>query len=132
MTIFDKGTSFQCANYITLKTKKGALCPLLLTTNYKLLTNNLGNSSGSDGFTALPDSKPPTFFHSYRCNEFTDNLNCISGHSHFHTFRKLYFPGHISGSDIKLRSVTFEKWGVSAAFFFTQNINLSFKFRMGS
>src|SRR3989338_7578768 len=113
MTIFDKGSTFQCATY-------------------KILSYYFSNNSSANCFSTFSDSKTKTFFHRDRSNQFACNFNSISWHSHLYPFRELDFTSHISGSDIKLWSVTFEKWGVSSTFFFAQYINFSFKFRMWS
>src|SRR3989344_9335112 len=97
-----------------------------------LLFCNLEHDSGSDSVSAFANSEAHLFFHSNRGNQLDFEGHGIAWHDHFLTGWQFDFSGHVSGSDVELRLVAFEKRSMTSAFFFGQNVNFSIKFGVRS
>src|SRR5699024_1415641 len=48
-------------------------------------------------------------------------------HNHFHAFRQLAGTGHVSSTEVELRTVAFEERSVTAAFVLAQHVHFSFE-----
>ena len=84
----------------------------------------------SDGPATFTNSKPELFLHSNRGNELNLKVDVITGHNHFNTFGQCADTGHISGPEVKLRTITGEERCVPPAFLLGQNVDGRIELRM--
>ena len=101
----------------------------LLETRSDLVFNFCYNAS-ANGSAAFANRESLTFFHRNRGNQLNIHQNVVTRHHHFRTLRQLTATRHIRRLKKELRLVTLEKWRMTAAFVFRQNVNLALKLRM--
>ena len=89
------------------------------------LAEDLGNNAGSDGSAAFADSETETFFDSDRGDEFNFHRNVVARHNHFNVSRQFDGTGNVGRSEVELRTISVEERGVTSAFLFLQDVNLS-------
>src|SRR5690606_28972769 len=51
------------------------------------------------------------------------HLNVVTWHYHLNAFRQFAVTGHVSSTEVELRTVAFEERSVATAFFFAQHIH---------
>ena len=83
------------------------------------------NLSGAHGTATLADSELQTLVHSDGGDELDSDLDVVARHNHLDTFREHDLTGHIQRTDEELGTIVVVERGVTAAFFFLQNIDLS-------
>src|SRR5690554_5772740 len=71
----------------------------------RLSGDNLGNHAGANGTAAFADSEAQTFFHGDRSDQGNNQLDVVARHDHFHTFGQFAGTGHVSGTEVELRTV---------------------------
>src|SRR5437588_133825 len=97
-----------------------------------LLSNNLGDDTGTDGPAALANGEAQAFFHSNRADEFNGHFGGITRHDHLSAFLKLRFTSHVGSSKVELGTITGEEWGMTSTFLFGKDVDFSFKFGVRS
>jgi len=95
------------------------------------LAIDFDNNAGTNGTTAFTDSEAETLFDSDRSDEFNAHVNVIAGTAHFNAFGKGDSTGNVGSSEVELRSVTSEEGLLTAAFLFSQNVNLTNELGVG-
>src|SRR5687767_6866183 len=95
---------------------------------FYLLIQDLCYLACTNCTSSFTDSETKTFFH----GDCIDQLNLqgyvITWHYHLNSFRKFYISRNVSRTEIKLRTVSVEKWCVSSTFIFSKYINLTLEF----
>ena len=87
--------------------------------------DDLGDGAGSNGAAAFTDSEAEALLHSDTGDQFDLDFNMVAGHAHLNAFRKGADTGYVSGSEIELRTIVVEERGMTATFFFGQNVDLT-------
>src|SRR5205809_938416 len=77
--------------------------------------------------SAFADREAQAFLHRHRRDQLNHQLYVVSGHHHLGARGKLCHSGDIRRAQIKLRAISLEERRVPSAFFFRQNVNLSFE-----
>src|SRR5690606_31086497 len=91
------------------------------------LFDNLGNHTGADGTTTFANREAQAVFHGDRSDQSDNHLDVVARHDHFHAFRQLAVTGHVSGTEVELRTVALEERSVTTAFFFAQDVDFAFE-----
>ena len=91
------------------------------------LLNNSCDNAGADRAATFADSEAQLLFHSDRHNQFDFHLNIITRHHHFRARWQAHNARHISGTEIKLRTVIGKERRMTTTLFLRQNISLSLK-----
>ena len=92
---------------------------------HHLLGDDLGNHAGADGTAAFADCEAQTFFHRDRSDQLDGDRHVVAWHDHFFVCRQLDRTGHVSRTEVELRTVVVEERGVTAAFVFRQDVDLT-------
>ena len=79
----------------------------------------------ANGTATFADSELETFVHSNRSDELNVDFYVITRHNHFLVSGEHDLTGNIQGTDEELRTVMVVERGMTATFFFLQNIDLS-------
>ena len=96
----------------------------------RLLLDNLGNYTRTDGFATFADSKTVLIIHSHRSEQLNLKGHLVARHDDFFVGWKLYLTSHIGGAEVELRLVALGERSMAAAFLFLQDVNLCFKLSM--
>src|SRR5207302_10904220 len=91
------------------------------------LLHNLADGSCAHRVPAFANGKPQAFLHRHRRDQLNHQLYVVSRHHHLGARGKLCHSGDIRRAQIKLRAIYLEERRVPSAFFFRQNVNLSFE-----
>src|SRR5690606_3987916 len=91
------------------------------------LFDDLGNHAGTNGTTTFANCEAQTFFHGDRSNQGDNHFDVVARHYHFYAFRQFAVTGHVSGTEVELRTVAFEERSVTSAFFLAQDVDLAFE-----
>src|ERR1700723_3219892 len=100
------------------------LCPTILSFLLPLL-DDFADGAGAYRTAALADGKTQALLHGHWSMQFNFQLHVVPRHHHLGAFGQLRRAGHVRGAEVKLRAVTIEKRGVTAALFLAQNVNLA-------
>ena len=95
---------------------------LLLLTE---LVKNLGNGASANGAATFADGELGSLFHSDRVDELDGEGNVVTRHNHIGSGRKGDGSGDVGGAEEELRTIAVEEVGVTAAFFFLQDVGSS-------
>src|SRR5690554_689808 len=93
----------------------------------RLSGDNLGNHAGANGTAAFADSEAQTFFHGDRSDQGNNQLDVVARHDHFHAFGQFAGTGHVSGTEVELRTVALEERGVTTTFVLAQYVDFGFE-----
>src|SRR5690606_30672733 len=89
------------------------------------LFDDLGNHTGADGTTTFANREAQTIFHGDRSDQGDNHLDVVTRHDHFHAFRQFAVTGHVSGTEVELRTVALEERGVTTTFFLAQHVHFA-------
>lgn len=89
----------------------------------QILFNNFSDNASTYSTTTFTDCETQAVVHSDWRNQVYNHLNVITWHYHFHAFWQFNGTGHVSSTEVELRTVTFEEWRMTPTFIFAQNIN---------
>ena len=73
----------------------------------------------------LADSEAQALLHRDRVNEVALDGDVVARHSHLGALGQLNGAGHVSGTEVELRTITIEERGVTAALLLGQNVDLT-------
>ena len=104
----------------------------LAASSRQLLFYNFYHLSCAHCSSAFTDSEAKTFVHRNRLNQFNLHGYVIARHYHFSSCRKSTGSCYVSCTHVKLRTIIVMERSMTTAFFFFQNINLSFENSMRS
>src|SRR5471030_1093176 len=88
--------------------KKGAEAPSFAK-DHTVLSDNFGNHAGANGTAAFANSETQAVIHGDWRNQVNNHLDVVAWHYHFNAFWQFNGTGHISGTEIELRTVAFEE-----------------------
>ena len=91
------------------------------------LLQDLCDASGTNGAAAFTDRKAQTFVHRDGLAEFDRHNDVVTRHHHFGAGWQLHGASHVGGAEEELRTVVVEERLVTAAFFFLQDVHLTFE-----
>ena len=83
---------------------------------------NLGNGAGADGAAAFTDGELGALFHSDRVDEFDGEGDVVARHDHVNARGGRDGASDVGGVEEELRTVAVEEVGVTAAFFFLEDV----------
>src|SRR5690606_37994142 len=95
----------------TKRAPKGPFCSA-----HRLL-DDLGNHAGANGTAAFANCETQAVFHGDRSDQGDGHLDVVTRHHHLDAFRQLAVTGHVSGTEVELRTVALEERGVTTTFF---------------
>src|SRR5690606_36764802 len=87
----------------------------------------LANHAGANGTAAFADSEAHTFFHDDRSDQGHNQLEVVARHYQFHAFGQFAGSGHVSGTEVALRTVALEERGVTTTFVLAQYVDFGFE-----
>ena len=90
---------------------------------HQILLNDLGDLTRTYGAAALTDGETQTLVASYGSEQLNLDLNVVAGHYHLYALGESDLTGNIECADVELGTVVVVEGGVTAAFFFLQDIN---------
>src|SRR5690606_34133586 len=90
-------------------------------------SDDLGNHAGANGTAAFADSEAQAFFHGDRSDQGNVQLDVVARHDHFHAFGQFAGTGHVSSTEVELRTVALEERSVTTAFVLAQHVHFSFE-----
>src|SRR5690606_7812207 len=93
----------------------------------RLSGDNLGNHAGANGTAAFADSEAQTFFHGDRSDQGNNQLDVVARHDHLHAFGQFAGTGHVSGTEVELRTVALEERGVTTTFVLAQYVDFGYE-----
>ena len=99
-----------------------------ITESVLILVQNGSNTAGTDSAATLTDSEGKTLLHSDGVDELDGHLDVIARHAHLSSLGKGDNTGNVSCSEIELRTIVVEERGMTAAFIFGQDVDLSGEF----
>src|SRR5690606_41942482 len=88
------------------------------------LLDELGDDAGADGTAAFANRETQAFFHGDRGNQLYRDGYVVARHDHFGAGRQFNRTGDVGGTEVELRTVAVEEWGVTAAFVLAQYVDL--------
>src|SRR5690606_4944298 len=91
------------------------------------LFDDLGNHASTNGTATFANCEAQTFFHRDRSDQGDNHFDVVARHYHFYAFRQFAVTGHVSGTEVELRTVAFEERSVTSAFFLAQNVDFAFE-----
>ena len=94
------------------------------------LFNHFSNLTCTYGTATFANRETKTFFHCDWAQQFHGQSNVIARHYHFYSFRQGAITSYVRSTEVELWAVTFEKWSVTATFFFAQYINFTLEFKV--
>ena len=94
----------------------------------RLLAVDLGDNARTNGTAAFTDSETQALFDGNRSDQFHIHFDVIARHAHLGAFRQGDDASNVSGTEIELRTIVVEERGMTAAFFFLQDVNLATEF----
>src|SRR5690625_1094848 len=77
--------------------------------------------------TAFANSKAQTFFHGNRCNQRYRHRNVITRQNHLLVLGQVNGTGDVRRTEVKLRTIAFEKWRMTTTLFLGKNVDLGSK-----
>ena len=98
----------------------------VLTLHKKELRDDFGNNTSTNSTATFMDREAQTFFHGYRVDQSSDEVDVVTRHYHFNAFVQFYSTSYVSGTEVELWTVAFKEWSVTTAFFFRQDVHFSF------
>ena len=75
----------------------------------ELLADDLGDNAGTDGTATLTDSEPQALLDSDRGDQLHAHHDVIAGHAHLNTLGQSDDAGHVSGTEVELRTIVGEE-----------------------
>src|SRR5690606_22944707 len=91
------------------------------------LLDNLGNHAGTNGTAAFANRETQAVVHGDRLDQGDNHLDVVARHYHLDAFRQFAVTGHVSGTEVELRTVALEERGMTTTFFFGQNVHFGFE-----
>ncbi len=95
------------------------------------LVKDFGNNAGTNCSAAFTDSEAEVLVDSDRCDKFNCDFDVVAGASHFYISSECDCTCNVCCSEVELRTVACEEGFLTAAFFFSKNVNLAFEFCVG-
>ena len=95
------------------------------------LLNDLGNAARTNGAATLTDSEAEALFHSDRLDQLNAHLGVVTGHNHFGAFGELDNTGHVSGTEVELRTVVRVERVVTAALILGEDVDVCLELGVG-
>ena len=89
------------------------------------LSDDVSHTTGTDGTATFADSEAHGTLEGDRGDQFDFHGDVVARHHHFNAFWELDAAGHVGGTNVELRTVVVEEWGVTATFIFGEDVNLS-------
>src|SRR5690554_6174163 len=96
-----------------------------------LLLDDLCYDTGCNGSSTFSDGETQAFFDGDGSDQLDLHGDVVARHYHLHAFAQLDDAGHVSGSEIKLRSVSVEERSMSSTLFFCQYVYFRLEFGVG-
>ena len=87
------------------------------------LLDDLGNTTGADGTATFADCEAEALVHGDGLDELNGHLAVVARHNHLGAFGELHNTGHVSGTEVELRTVVVEERGVAAALVLGQDVD---------
>src|SRR5690606_9677525 len=94
---------------------------------FRSSSDDLGNHAGTNGTATFANREAQTVFHGDRSEQGDIQFNVDARHNHYHAFRQLAGTGHVSSTEVELRTVAFEERSVTTAFILAQHVHFSFE-----
>ena len=107
----------------TRRIRVGVAPPLRF--DVELIVDDLNHLTGTNGTTTFTDSEAETLVHGDVGNQLNVDGDMVARHDHFHAFRKSDFTSNVGGSEVELRTILVTERGVTATFFFAQDVDLT-------
>src|SRR5690606_2317908 len=76
------------------------------------------------GTAAFANGKAQTFFHGDRSDQLHFHRHVVARQNHFLVLGQLDRTGHVSRTEVELRTIAVEEWRVTTTFFLGQNVHL--------
>src|SRR3984893_1393787 len=95
------------------------------------LFDDLRDRACAHGVAAFANREAQALFESYGSNQCDFAADIVARHHHLHACRQLHVAGYVRGTEVKLRTITREKWGVPPAFFLGQHVRFSLELGVG-
>src|SRR5690606_23260753 len=90
---------------------------------HQALLDDFGDDTGADGTTTFTDGEAQAFFHRDRVDQRNRHLHVVTRHDHFDTFRQGAGTRYVGGTEVELRAVAVEEWGVTTTFILAQHVH---------
>ncbi|EAQ75389.1 ISxac3 transposase [Synechococcus sp. WH 5701] len=98
--------------------------------------DDLGDHAGTDGAAAFANGEAHALLNGHRADQLGRHLDAVTGHHHLHVGAVVGgeggdLTGHIRGADVELGPVASEEGSVATAFFFLEDVDLTFELGVG-
>src|SRR5258707_6750316 len=94
------------------------------------LLDDLCDGTGADSVAAFANREAQALLQRYRRDQRYFAAHVVARHHHLHSGRQLHVAGYVRGAEIKLRTITREKWRMTTAFFLRQHVRFRLELRV--
>ena len=74
----------------------------VLTLHKKELRDDFGNNASTNSTATFTDREAQTFFHGYRVDQGSDEVDVVTRHYHFNAFVQFHGTSYVSGTEVEL------------------------------
>ncbi|SFL06409.1 hypothetical protein SAMN05518863_11924, partial [Candidatus Pantoea symbiotica] len=88
--------------------------PCALRQMLSQLSDNISNNTRTNSTAAFTDCETQTLIHSDWLDQSNGHFYVVAWHYHLNAFWQLNVTGHVSSTEVELRTVAFEERGMTA------------------